>query len=116
MIATLESFNILVVIFEIFVIAIVVILGVDLVIFEYQEKKKISNTYKSRHSNKEIVRRAKEAVAHEGFFEESYVTRFAANGAVFHQLVMVPTATALAYYDEMDRLADEQIFENTKEL
>jgi hypothetical protein len=65
---------------------------------------------------KENLRRQKEAEAHEGFFEESYVSGFDSNGALYTRMVCVPTEEAMAYYRQMTRLADEVIFDNTKDL
>jgi hypothetical protein len=69
---------------------------------------------------KEKIRREKEAAAHEGFFEESYVRGFHPDGSLWHRPQQVPTHRALEYYRIMEELettqADLRIFENTEEL
>lgn len=72
--------------------------------------------HQGRHELKARIRAEKERAAHEGFFEESYVTVFDANGTMFRRLVRTPTQIAQEYYKEMDRLLDDQIFLNTEEL
>lgn len=110
-------------ILEVGFIAAMAILMIDQVIFlsrtgnrsrrEKAAKRKSSLTKMMR---KEELRRLKEAEAHKGFFEESYVRAFAPDGASITRLVRVPTKEAMAYYKAMDDLTDAPIFDNTEEL
>lgn len=61
-------------------------------------------------------RAQKEAAAHEGFFEESYVRGVGKNGEPVHYVKLVETPKAKEYYKTMDRLTDDLIFYNTEEL
>lgn len=65
---------------------------------------------------KEALRRQKEAEAHEGFFEESYIRGFDSDGSLYHLPKVIPTAKALEYYQEMDRLENTQQFNVVEEL
>lgn len=69
-----------------------------------------TNTHTAQLSYQESEERA----AHEGFFEESYV-RSDTHPNVWHT-VLIPTDKARAYYREMDRIVDEQIFRNTEDI
>ena len=65
---------------------------------------------------KEALRRKKEAEAHEGFFEESYIRGFAPDGSLYHLPKVVPTARALDYYKQMDELENTQQFNIVEEI
>lgn len=65
---------------------------------------------------KERIRRQKAKAAHEGFFEESYIRGFDANGSLYHLPKIVPTARALEYYKQMDELENTQQFNVVEEI
>lgn len=65
---------------------------------------------------KEAIRRDKEKAANEGFFEESYITGFDANGSIYHRPRVVPTHKAMAYYREMEELTNTQQFNIVEEI
>jgi hypothetical protein len=80
---------------------------------------------KGRHSaskkRKEQLRviAEKEASAHEGFFEESYVRGFDSNGSMLYRGCQVLTDEGRAFHkamNDIDLAVDGKIFENTKEL
>lgn len=65
---------------------------------------------------KENIRRLKEKVANEGFFEESYAWTRNRKGVWEYKPIKIPTPEAVHYFREMDQLVDDQIFQNTEEL
>lgn len=121
-------------------VCVTIILAIDMVVGYFRERKiqkatdqaleeyekAQSKAVKTKESiletlAKENIRREKERVAHEGFFEESYVRGFDANGAILHRGVKVPTEKALEYYELMDRLEttrrlDTERFKQTEDL
>lgn len=114
---------------ECIVVAIIVLLIIDFLFFnrrEAQNEVRQTQGAKTKQSvqdmlHKENLRRQKEAAAHEGFFEESYVRGFDPTGALYPRVVKIPTEKALEYYREMDQLtgidaANIDIFRNTEEL
>lgn len=91
------------------------------VVSKYLKAKRVQG---GRHSKKliadmqykENIRRLKEKVANEGFFEESYAWTRNPKGVWEYKPVKIPTPTAVHYFREMDQLVDDQIFQNTEEL
>lgn len=114
----LQGLVVILEIVEIVAVTTIGLIAVDIAFFYYKgvvdgENKAIR---KAEHQAKHRLRTEKEAAAHEGFFEESYVRGFDASGAVITRGVRVPTAKALEYFKKMDQLADEKIFLNTEEI
>lgn len=74
-----------------------------------------------RSVRKEQIRviRAKEAEAHEGFFEDSYVVGFDSNGTMLYRGCQVLSEKGVSFnqaMDDIDKLMDARIFDNTKEV
>jgi hypothetical protein len=72
-----------------------------------------------REQAKAKIRRAKEAEAAEGFFEESFVRGFDSNGSIINRGVRIETEMATAYREMMDKIVDDHninLFETTREL
>lgn len=78
--------------------------------YKQQKRQAAVDLAKSR------LRREKRNAAYEGFFEESWVRDYDEEGReVWHHDVVL-SDEAKQFYREMDRLADAQIFENTKDI
>lgn len=77
--------------------------------------EEVQRKYAGRHV-KHMIRAEKERIAHQDDFEESCVPVFSTSGAVLHRPYVVASPAARQDLREMDRLADEKIFENTKDL
>lgn len=109
-----------------YLIEIIVTIGILLLIvygirwvmteFEGRQNDKDFITGIDIMAEQERYRQNKENAAHEGFFEESYVTGVDNDGREVWYKAVVPTDKANEFYRAMDQLVDEQIFLNTEEL
>jgi hypothetical protein len=129
MLMFLTLLSLVAMIVEFIIVAAVILLVIDAIFFGRKESRKEDRRTpgaKTKQSVtdmlcKEQLRREKEAAAHEGFFEESYVRGFDPTGALYPRVVKIPTEKALEYYREMDQLtgiaeANNDIFRNIEEL
>jgi hypothetical protein len=122
-ISILTMFALFVKVVEVIVIVAVILLALDLALYAHSEPRvtKQATAVKNKNSvrkmmEQERIRREKFDLAHEGFFEESYVRGFDSTGALIARGVKVPTERALEYYQTMDQLADTVRMDTIEEI
>lgn len=125
MITFLTIFIIVLKAIEVIFVATLIILSIDMAIHHKKEaREEQSGESYGRHTPQavaklkaqELLRKEKEAAAHEGLFEGPYVRGFNPAGELFYRGSQVITEKGLVYYKMMDEIADSAIFENTKEI
>lgn len=114
----------LVMVVEVLAVTAMVLIGVDVAIYEYRDHKETArlNVKRILEATKESLRLQKEEQARRqseetgAFFEEAFLPGFDGSGNLHYRGHTVSADARWSYYEKLDKLADTQIFLSTEVL